>query len=1186
VEAAGQAATCTLTGVRPEMPEGHSELASQTETQYCRSVAQVGVQVAEALAYAHKQRILHRDIKPSNLLLDTRGTVWITDFGLAKAEGSDDLTSTGDIVGTLRFMAPERFQGEADPRSDVYSTGITLYEMLTLRPAFADSNRAGLIERVTHQDPPRPRKLDPHIPRDLETIVLKAIAKAPADRYPSAEALAEDLRRFLADRPIWARRTSLAERTWRWCRRNPAVASLLGSVAFLVTAVAIVSSVFALLLDKEAHRAREAERDAKEKLCQSYRDQAKAGRLSRRVGQRLDSLAALAKAAKIAHELNLSEERFRDLRNEAIACLALPDLGVAKEWNGWPTGTLAVDFDGALERYARLDRQGIVSIRGVADDREIQRVVAMKGTDWVELSHNGRFLVVGGKDRLELWNLIGPEPSLIHEEREQYANSTRAFSRDSHQFAFSRKDGVIILYDLASSQEIRRFEVGAQPRFLAFHPTRRQLALALRDRVQVRDLDTGVKLVEFRLRSFTWPKVAWHPDGKTLAAASGDLVIYLWDVATGKEIVKLEGHKNGGVQFTFNHAGDLLASTSWGGMLRLWDSRTGKQLFSTQLQMAPPTKVRFSPDDRLLAAGCIGQKLQILEVIAGREYRTLVRDPVLGKTVYSQISVSTDGRLVAVGMDDGFCLWDLRSGKQVAFSGLPIINALLEPSGALLTNGRPGLLRWPVQTDATAPRSVRIGPPQRLPLPATPHELATSRDGRVIASPQGWGAFVLDLDRLQQPVRLSPHEGAQCCAVSPDGRRVATASSGLSTVVKIWKARSGELVKNLPVGGSRTRVAFSPDGQWLATSGERIWVWQVGSWQEQVRLEEPHARGLAFSPDSRILAFETSNGFIRLVDPATGREYARLEDPDQDRAYQITFSPDGTKLATSTHTTGSVHVWDLRAIRTWLADKGLDWDLPPYEPVKDGNVAKPLVVKVDLGNAFHLLTGDDRTSIGLNSFLLALNPFNPDAYLQRGLAYGRLKESAKAIADYSMFLALTRPQDKRRAEVLLRRSNNYKALNQDARSLADVLQLVKLNPDGFGAFQEPLAGRCNELARHLVTGPEKERDSVKALLLAQKAVALSPQERHYLNTLGVVYYRLGRYEEATATLERSARHSHGHAADLFFLAMCHARRGAAAKAKDCYDRAVAWQQQARLPPQQVEELKEFQTEAEGLLSKR
>src|SRR5262249_1226336 len=157
-------------------------------------------------------------------------------------------TSPGDIVGTIRYMAPERFGGQADPRSDVYSLGVTLYELLTLRPAFTDSHRARLMERVTHEEPPRPRQLDPLLPRDLETIVFKASAKDPADRYPTAEALAEDLRRFLADRPIWARRTLLAERTWRWCRRNPAVASLLAAVGVLLATVAAVSTFSAVRL--------------------------------------------------------------------------------------------------------------------------------------------------------------------------------------------------------------------------------------------------------------------------------------------------------------------------------------------------------------------------------------------------------------------------------------------------------------------------------------------------------------------------------------------------------------------------------------------------------------------------------------------------------------------------------------------------------------------------------------------------------------------------------------------------------------------------------------------------------------------------------------------------------------------------------------------------------------------------
>jgi serine/threonine protein kinase len=258
----GAANACRAAGAgrepEPATSHGHSELASQTEAQYCRSVAQVGVQVAEALAYAHRQRILHRDIKPSNLLLDTQGTVWITDFGLAKAEGSEELTSPGDIVGTVRFMAPERFQGQADRRSDLYSLGITFYEMLTLRPAFADSDRARLVERVTHEEPARPRKLDPHIPPDLDTIVRKAIAKDPSDRYDRAEELVEDLRRFLNGRPILARPVGQVERLIRWCRRNPGLAGALGAAALFLLLGTFVSSLLAVRALGQAKLADEA----------------------------------------------------------------------------------------------------------------------------------------------------------------------------------------------------------------------------------------------------------------------------------------------------------------------------------------------------------------------------------------------------------------------------------------------------------------------------------------------------------------------------------------------------------------------------------------------------------------------------------------------------------------------------------------------------------------------------------------------------------------------------------------------------------------------------------------------------------------------------------------------------------------------------------------------------------------
>lgn len=209
--------------------------AAAFDSRYWRNVARIGVQAARGLHYAHSQGTLHRDIKPGNLLLDDEGTVWIADFGLARMAEQEDLTRTGDLIGTLRYMAPEQFAGSSDARSDVYSLGLTLYELLTLRPACDETDRGRLIRQITDAAPPPPRQLNPAIPRDLETIVLKAISRELPHRYQQASELAEDLGRWLEDRPIRARRARWGERLWRWSRRNRLAASLAG-----VTVVAVV----------------------------------------------------------------------------------------------------------------------------------------------------------------------------------------------------------------------------------------------------------------------------------------------------------------------------------------------------------------------------------------------------------------------------------------------------------------------------------------------------------------------------------------------------------------------------------------------------------------------------------------------------------------------------------------------------------------------------------------------------------------------------------------------------------------------------------------------------------------------------------------------------------------------------------------------------------------------------------
>ena len=240
--------------------------ANVNSAEFFRRIARLAAQVADALNYAHQHGVLHRDIKPSNLMLDHAGDVWIMDFGLVKIIESQDLTRTGEIVGTLRYMAPEQLNGQADKTTDIYSLGLTLYELLTQKPAFEGASTTMLSQRMHGGEVPRPRSVNRAIPRDLETIVLKATAREPLGRYATAANFAEDLRRFCEDRPILARRSTLGERLWRWSRRNPALAFATSSAILLLGLVAVVATRGRLQVEAALRDAKSAQRQAESNL--------------------------------------------------------------------------------------------------------------------------------------------------------------------------------------------------------------------------------------------------------------------------------------------------------------------------------------------------------------------------------------------------------------------------------------------------------------------------------------------------------------------------------------------------------------------------------------------------------------------------------------------------------------------------------------------------------------------------------------------------------------------------------------------------------------------------------------------------------------------------------------------------------------------------------------------------------
>ncbi len=920
-----------------------STLAGSDQLRYHREVARIGAEVADALDYAHRRGVLHRDIKPSNLLLDAHGTAWVTDFGLAKFEGSENLTETNDLVGTLRYMAPERFDGKSDARCDIYSLGVSLYEMLALRPAFDDSNQALLIRRILHDTPTPLRTHDTQVSLDLSTVIHKAMAREPSDRFATAAELADELRRVISNRPIKSRHASPVEQYWRWCKRNKLLAALNALAASLTITIAVISTVAAVWLNRsygELNRstlevkkqlaiAKDAENQKSEQLWEAKVAQARASRFTRRAGQRFDALAVLEQAAKLSRQLGHPPARFDTLRNEAIACMALPDVRFPQRFGSQPPVSYSFDVDEGFDRYARVDRLGNVTVRRVADETELYRLEGFdSGSEaWVYLAPDGRSLfVISNNHQFKVWRLDTPRAVLLLADS---ARTLSQFSADSRRLAIVSSRGELTLLDCATGQQRALLPGSAALNWIAIHPDGRQLAVGVvvgqKYAVQVRTLEDPTPTAALTLPGEVG-YLAWNPDGRRLVAACPDQKLYVWDVAQPRAIV-LEGHKNGGILAAFNHRGDLLASDDWSGVLRFWDPRTGQQVLNA---LGGHHTLRFSQDDRYLNARA-AKGLEVLEVATGREYRTLAGDPTRGSKFLSYFSFSPDGRVIASGTHNGVRFWNPATGEEMPHIASPNYTTVGFPADAreMLTYGPTGLFRWQVRTGGGS-GVLRIGPPESLLATGSIMQMAHSRDGRVVGlAGIAPGALLMLRGSTPRIVPLGPQVDVRTIAVSSDGRWAATGShNGNDAGVFVWDTATGRRVAILPVG-DMTRVVFSPDGHWLATDGGGATrLWAVDTWRLGLTVEGLFPR---FTPDSAVLALVRGD-VICLVDSATGRELAALDAPELDRPTYTEFSPDGTRLAATTEDRDSIHVWDLRLIRSQLATLGLDWDRASYPP--------------------------------------------------------------------------------------------------------------------------------------------------------------------------------------------------------------------------------------------------------------
>ena len=940
---------------------GHSEVRSGARRRipaYWQSIAQIGSQVAGALQYAHEQGILHRDIKPSNLLLDTRGTVWVADFGLAKTDDQQNLTHSGDVLGTFRYMSPEAFDNRADARGDVYSLGLTLYELAALRPAYDEIERHKLVKQITTTEPPRLDKLNPDVPRDLATIIHKAIDRDPDHRYPTAAALAADLARFLDDEPIRARRPSLVERMRRWARRNRELAVALSIIGLLLVAGAVAASITAFKMTDLANQreidrrkavaarddaiaARHNERELREREADQRRQAEAAREVANERAETVRQNLYFAQMSMAEHAWKgmTGARRMQDLLQKWRPGLerdAEPGTVAARDVRGWEWFYLASHF--SRSELTLREAAGPIEMAAYSPDGSRFAIATkLRGAE-IRDARTGRLLVAMhdhlGPVRTVGWNPDGTILAGAGDEAAvclwDAANGRRLATLAGHQgvvhaVEFS-PDGRQLL-SIGSDQTIRLWDTGerretAVLRGLAgeYHsarwsPNGMQIASASSDgTIRLWDAQTHAEIRKWNDQLWH-PCLRWSPDGRCIACTSSDdLTIKLWDPQTGGELRRFRGHTGEVVSVAFDALGRRLASTGLDGAALVWDVESGKPQSAFRGHTLAATSACWSPDGlHLLSTGRDGV-VQIWNTARVQEFTELQ-----GHTAYPKcLAWSPDGRwLASGGNDETLRLWNVAAGREAAAyscDGGWILSLCWHPHQPWIATGhKDGNIR--ILEESTGRLLATIGGHT-----AGVAALAFSPDGRQLASGSHDGSTIIrDMHELPtaddvgpKPATLRGHTSSVLgLTFSPDGKSLATCSA--DNTIRIWET-SGWTETALLTGhkGMVNAVCWSPDSRRVASCSwdNSARIWDVAS-QKLTTTLAGHVEILytiAWSPDGTRIATAGMDREVKLWDPATGAEVISFAThPNQIIA--AAWSPDGMQLATASFDR-TLHVLD------------------------------------------------------------------------------------------------------------------------------------------------------------------------------------------------------------------------------------------------------------------------------------
>jgi WD40 repeat protein/serine/threonine protein kinase len=915
--------------------------------------------IARAVHFAHTHGIVHRDLKPSNILVDMSDRPFVTDFGLAKwVESAGDKTLTGQALGTPPYMSPEQARNAArvGPASDVYSLGATLYDLLTGRPPFQAADPVETLRQIREEEPAPPRRLNPAIERDLETITLKCLHKEPERRYKSAAALADDLRAFLDGLPIQARPSGPGERLLKWARRRPAVAALSSAVG--IAMLCLIASLSALWYNAERRgeavksleeaQVKIAEADIELRLKQgqvkelkgSISDLGKEQRAREEHLHRLDYVQSMRHAwttwerkSDIASVRRLLESQIRPAGKEDMRSFDWYYLWALshreRNLHGHKKDIRSVVFSPAADILASASSDGSVKLWDPATGQEL--ATKLPRHSWVTclaFSSDGQFLAVGYFDgSIRLWETATGKNKTSFEKSKEGVYSF-AFSPDGKTLAYGTNQGTVKLRDLETGAvrvvDGHKYIVYS----VAYSPDGMLLASCSSSDV---DKEGIVKIVDPRtmgtLSTLTQHTgrvtgVTFSPDSKLLATCSMDRTIKLWEAATGTLQATLAGHTAGVNALAFNPDGTRLASASADHTVKLWDvnlplrreGREGREIATCQGHVAEVSSVAFSRDGRTLATGDREGTVKLWDVNRVTDVVKLTASE--GRRVFC-VALSPDGKTLASGSGDGTLkLYDVATRSERGFRkhGSVVYAVAFSPDRRTVASASmDGTVKlWDLKT------LKEVG---SLPHEAPVWYLAFSHDGKTLATATRSENFVRlwDIANRKEKLRFPGHQNAPITALVCAGRENKFASASRIVgkpflgEIKIWDSETGAdlgtlLGHALPVHS----LAFGPGSKTLASAGGKndrtMKVWELSSSKEirSLPAQPTEVRSLIFAADGKSLI--STGTEVKVWDVATGLD--RLTLPGAAEViWSLAITPDGKTLAAGLEN-GTILLWE------------------------------------------------------------------------------------------------------------------------------------------------------------------------------------------------------------------------------------------------------------------------------------